>query len=177
MTPDCVGPLLRTERLELWRPRPGDLRGLVELLSPDETRRYLGASEPNAQEQFQRLMRSGGSWHFYGYGNFIVRLAGEPDIFGSCGVFHSLRGFDGMNDVPEAGWIIRNDHWGKGIAREAMSAILVWFDRTHGARRVTCMIEDGNAASDRVARALGFEAYRRQEYEGAMLTLYDRLRG
>ena len=168
-------PPLRTERLELWRPRPSDLDGLVELLSSDETRRFLGPARADPQEQFQRLMRNGGSWHFYGYGNFIVRLAGEPDIVGSCGVFHTLRGLEGMNDVPEAGWIIRNDHCGRGFAREAMRAILAWFDAAHGPRRVTCMIEDGNAASDRVAHALGFRPFGRQSFEGAMLTLYDRL--
>lgn len=168
-------PLLRTERLELWQPRPSDLDGLVELMSSDQTRRFLGPARSDPQEQFQRLMRNGGSWHFYGYGNFVVRLAGQSDIVGSCGVFHTLRGLEGMNDVPEAGWIVRNDHCGKGLAREAMRAILAWFDAAHGPQRITCMIEDGNAASDRLARALDFRPFGRQLFEGAMLTLYDRL--
>lgn len=171
-----IRPLLRTERLELWQPQPSDLNGLVELISAEATRQFLGPAEPDAKGQFSRLMRNGGSWHFYGYGTFVVRLAGETGIVGTCGVFHSWRGFgQGMDDVPEAGWIIRNDHWGKGIAKEAMSAILAWFDATHGAQRIACMIEDGNAASDCVALALGFRPYGRQEFEGTMLTLYDRL--
>jgi RimJ/RimL family protein N-acetyltransferase len=108
-------------------------------------------------------MRNIGGWTVYGYGNFSVRLHGEEPLIGSCGVFHSWRGFGkGMDDVPEAGWIIRHDHWGQGIAREAMQAILTWFDATHGPHRVAAMIEEGNAASQKLAHALGFLAYDKQ---------------
>jgi len=58
--------------------------------------------------------------------------------------------------VPEAGWIVRKDHWGIGLAREVMLAALEWFDRVHGPRRIACMIEEGNLGSERVAAALGF---------------------
>ena len=176
MSGRAEGPLLRTGRLELWRPVPGDLAGLVELIAAEETRRFLGAAQPNARGQFERLLRNGGSWSFYGYGSFMVRLAGEPEIVGSCGVFHSLRGFDhGMDDVPEAGWIVHKDHWGKGIAREAMRAALVWFDAAHGPKRIACMIEEGNAASARVALSLGFMRYAEQDFDGSPVVLYERL--
>jgi len=173
-----TAPLLTTERLELWRPRAGDLPSLLELMAPEDTRRFLGNAVPDARSQFDRLLRSAGSWALYGYGNFFVRRPGEDAILGSCGVFHSYRGFgQGMDDVPEAGWIIRNDCWGQGYAGEAMRAILHWFDATHGPRRIAAMIEEGNAASERVAGLLGFARYGRQEYEGAQLNLFERLRG
>ncbi|MBV1690055.1 GNAT family N-acetyltransferase [Novosphingobium sp. G106] len=169
-------PLLRTERLELWPPRLGDMPGLVDLIAADETRRFLGPAEASAKSQFEKLLRNAGGWALYGYGSFHVRLHGEPDIVGSCGIFHTWRGFgQGMDDVPEAGWIIRHDHWGKGIAGEAMRAALTWFDATHGPRRIAAMIEDGNAASQKVAAALGFLEYGRQEFEGSPLILYERI--
>jgi RimJ/RimL family protein N-acetyltransferase len=91
-------------------------------------------------------------------------------------VFHSWRGFgQGMDDVPEAGWIIHRDHWGQGLAREAMRAILAWFDKAHGPRRIAAMIEESNTASQKVAAALGFLAYARQTFEGSPLVLYERL--
>jgi RimJ/RimL family protein N-acetyltransferase len=172
------GPLLRTERLELWQPRLGDISGLVELIAADETRRFLGRAEANEAGQFSRLMRNAGGWALYGYGNFMVRLAGEPDIIGSCGVFHTWRGFGrGMDDAPEAGWIVRRDHWGKGIAGEAMRAILAWFDATHGHRRISAMIEPGNAVSCKLAATLGFVEYDRHDFDGAPVILYERLPG
>jgi RimJ/RimL family protein N-acetyltransferase len=171
-------PLLTTARLELWRPRAGDLASLVELMKADETRRFLGPTKPDNRGQFERLLRNAGSWSLFGYGSMMLRRQGEDAIVGVCGVFHSHRGFgQGMDDVPEAGWIIRNDCWRQGYAGEAMGRILEWFDGTHGPRRIAAMIEEGNAASERVAAALGFERYGCQEYEGAQLNLYERLPG
>jgi RimJ/RimL family protein N-acetyltransferase len=93
-------------------------------------------------------------------------------------VFHSWRGFgQGLDDMPEAGWIVRQDHCGKGIAREAMEAILAWFDAAHGQRRIAAMIDEANTASQRLAHRLGFLAYAKQVFEGAPLVLYERLPG
>lgn len=171
-----TAPLLRTARLELWRPQAGDLGGLMTLIEAEETRRYLGHRPVEAMSEGHRLLRYAGSWALYGYGSFIARLPGAPDVIGVCGMFHSWRGFGkGMDDTPEAGWIIRADHCGKGLAGEAMRAALAWFDATRGPRRIACMIEEGNAASERLAAALGFVPYGRHAPEGQpVLTLYER---
>lgn len=169
-------PLLRTERLELWKPRLGDMPGLVELITADETRRFLGSAQADEKTQFEKLLRNVGGWALYGYGSFYVRLRGAPDIVGSCGVFHTWRGFgQGMDDEPEAGWIIRRDHWGQGIAGEAMRAAIAWFDATHGPRRIAAMIEEGNTASQKLADTLRFVEYARQHFEGSSLILYERM--
>jgi len=169
-------PVLTTGRLELWRPRADDLSGLMALIESEETRRYLGRRPVEAMSEGHRLLRNAGSWALYGYGGFIVRLPGRAEVIGSCGVFHNWRGFgQGMDDTPEAGWIVHADHWGQGVAGEAMGAALAWFDAAHGQRRIACMIEEGNAASDRLARKLGFRPYGRHEAEGeAPLILYER---
>lgn len=109
-----------------------------------------------------------GSWALRGYGTFIVRPRGEGEIVGTCGIFHSYRGFGaalGLDDVPEAGWIVRHDHHGQGVAREVMDAALAWFDAAHGPRRIACMIEEGNLPSRRLAERLGFTHYATHELE------------
>lgn len=173
-----AGPLLTTTRLELWQPRAEDLADMYQLTLAEETRRFLGGFEPSEAESFARLSRNAGSWALYGYGTFAVRFKGEARIAANCGVFRSYRGFGselGLDDVPEAGWIVHKDCWGQGIAREAMAAALAWFDRAHGKQRVACMIEEGHAASDGLARSLGFVRYGQHEAEdGAMLVLYER---
>lgn len=174
-----AGPLLRTARLDLWKPQAGDLDGLMALIAAEETRRYLGQRPVDTMNEGNRLLRNAGSWALYGYGSFVVRLSGRPEVIGACGVFHSWRGFGkGMDDTPEAGWIIHADHCGKGLAGEAMRAALAWFDATHGRRRIACMIEEGNTASERVAASLGFARYGRHapETEGeAALMLFERI--
>jgi RimJ/RimL family protein N-acetyltransferase len=152
-------PVIRTERLLLRPQQASDLEGLVELIASEETRKHLGSAKAEPAQQFERLLRNAGSWRLYGYGAFAVRRQDDPELIGSCGVFHSWRGFgEGMDDVPEAGWIIRSDACGQGVASEAMEAIFRWFDTKFGPRRVACMIEMGNAASERLAKKLGFIA-------------------
>ncbi|MFC0203677.1 GNAT family N-acetyltransferase [Novosphingobium soli] len=177
------GPFLSTTRFDLWRPAAGDLHGLCRLLADEETRRYLGPARADPHAQFDRLMRNAGSWALHGYGTLMVRPRGGSEIIASCGVFHSYRGFGPelrIDDVPEAGWIVRQDHQGQGVAREVMEAALAWFDAAHGPRRIACMIEAGNRASERLAARLGFTAYATHTLEEGesevTMTLLERAR-
>ena len=173
-----LSPMLTTDRLELWQPQIGDLADLFDLTLAEETRRFLGSFVPTEMDAFNRLHRNAGAWSLWGYGTFMVRLKGTRRIIANCGVFRSHRGFgaeQGLDNVPEAGWIVHREHWGQGIAREAMEASLAWFDQTHGRQRIACMIEEGHAASDKLARQLGFAEYGRHVPEtGAALVLYQR---
>lgn len=173
------GPFLTTERFELWKPAAADLPDLVRLLEGEGMTRFLGPARPTYFSQFERLSRNAGSWALYGYGTFAVRRRGEGQIIANCGVFHSWRGFGkGLDDVPEAGWVVRQDCWGQGLASEVMRALLPWFDEAHGPRRIACMIEEGNTASERLAAALGFVRYDRHEPEGdepSGINLYERV--
>lgn len=121
-------PLLVTDRLELWLPSAADLPDLQALTEDEETRRYLGDRPPTMADAFDRLHRTAGSWMLHGYGIFMVRergqtRGGESRIIGSCGVFRAWRDIDGLDDVPEAGWIVHRDWWGKGVAGEAMRGL------------------------------------------------------
>lgn len=171
---------LITDRLDLRPPVAGDLSGLIELVADEETRRFLGPIVPDARNQAERLLRNAGSWALYGYGTFMVRRHGAAQIIGSCGIFRSWRGFgQGMDDVPEAGWIIHRDAWGHGVACEAMRAVIDWFDTVHGPHRIACMIEDGHSASEKVAARMGFLRYGRHEPDDGEtpINLYERLPG
>jgi RimJ/RimL family protein N-acetyltransferase len=175
-------PVLLTDRFELWRPAATDLPDLCRLLENEATRRYLGPADSSSKAQFERLMRNAGSWALHGYGTFAVRKKGEPDIIATGGVFHSWRGFGpdlGMDDIAEAGWIVRADWCGQAVASEMMAAALAWFDEAYGPRRVACMIEAGNSASERLAARLGFVRYATHETkdgdESTTLNLYERV--
>ena len=148
------------------------------MVAPEAVRRFLGNRPTTMAEESARLLRNAGSWALYGYGTFVMRPAGGDTILGICGVFHSWRGFGaGLDDVPEAGWILGEASWGKGFAKEAMRAGLAWFDATHGPQRIACMIEEGHHASMRLAHALGFEAYavHQVEHDERPLVLLERL--
>jgi RimJ/RimL family protein N-acetyltransferase len=172
-----AGPVIVTRRLELWRPRASDRANLLAMMTPPAVRAFLGGMEANEADVFARLLRNAGSWSLYGYGTFMVReRGGDGTIIGNCGVFRSFRGFgQGMDDVPEAGWILGEQAWGKGYAIEAMEAAIAWFERERGTQRIACLIEEGHKASVSVAARLGFVEYARHEPEGERaLVLYER---
>ena len=172
-----TAPLVTTDRLELWQPAAADFAEIHALTLGDEMRRFLGNHTPDEADSFSRMMRNAGSWALHGYGSFMVRRRGSAQIIGNCGIFRSLRGFGkGLDDVPEAGWIIHRDAWGQGFAKEAMRASLAWFDATHGSQRIACMIEEGHAVSDALAAALGFVRYESHVLDdGATVNLYERV--
>ena len=177
MTIQLAGvPHLLTERLDLRLPVAADLQPMRAIVTDDRTRRYLGPPSDPA-DHFQRFSRNAGSWLVYGYGSFMVRLRGSEALIGNCGVFHSWRGLgEDFDDAPEAGWILRHDHVGKGLGFEAMSAALAWFDGEHGPRRVVCMISVGNEPSIALAGKLGFAPMRDTVLpDGDAVTLFERV--
>lgn len=172
-----MDPVLRTERLTLWHPHARDHEEWIALLAPEAVRRHLGGRVTSPAEEFNRLLRAAGSWALYGYGLFACRRRDDDAFVGIAGVFHSWRGFgQGLDDVPEAGWIFAESSWGQGLAGEAMRAALGWFDATHGLPRVACMIDEGNLPSLALAQRLGFVRYGVQGEEAAdRLFLLERL--
>ena len=170
-------PFLTTERLGLWLPRASDREPMHAIVNHPATGRFLGANAL-LHEHATRFARGAGSWFLYGYGPLMVRPRGEEQLIGNCGVFHSFRGLgEDFDDNPEAGWIVSADRVGQGLGAEAMQAILAWFDREHGPRRIVCMIARGNAASFGLAAKLGFARFRETKLpDGVEVSLLERPR-
>ena len=105
----------------------------------------------------------------------MLRERGESAILGTLAIFHSWRDLgEDMDDLPEAGWILRHDTAGKGYAREGMSAILDWFDKEHSLP-LNCMIDLNNAASIKLAGKLGFTPMRKAQFpDGTVNQLFRR---
>ncbi|MBO9517958.1 MAG: GNAT family N-acetyltransferase [Porphyrobacter sp.] len=171
-------PVLQTERLELRAPVASDFKANMAIVSHEITGRYLG-SQSSPADHFARFCRNAGSWLLYGYGFFALRLRGEEGLIGTCGVFHSFRGLGpDFDDQPEAGWILRHDQVGRGLALEAMSAVLDWFASEHGRQRIVCMIEPPNEPSIKLAGKLGFTPMREAQMpNGDHVRLFERLSG
>ncbi len=169
-------PLVVTERLELWLPHKGDVAPVLAIVGDAETGRFLGRAQSRANH-FERFCRNAGSWLLYGYGSFMLRERGSGELIGNCGIFHSVRGLgEDFDDRPEAGWILRADRTGRGLAHEAVTAALAWFEREHGRQRIVCMITIGNAPSIRLAERLGFEPMREATLpDGDVVRLFERV--
>lgn len=167
---------ISTERLILRQPGTKNFEALYALTEPEEMRTFLGSFTPSRADSFARMLRNAGMWSLYGYGIFMVHEAATDIFVGTCGLFPSYRGLgDDFDNLPEAGWIIGQDHWGRGYAGEAMTAAVGWFDETQGRQRTVCMIDPGNTASAKVAAKLGYRLYATRNFMDTPTNLFERI--
>ena len=135
---------LRTDRLILRRARPDDLKGMHVVLSDEQAMRYW-SNGPHAElAETQRWLQSMTESPYELSDDFIVTLDGEP--IGKMGAWR----------LPEFGFILRYDLWGRGYANEALLAFLDYMFRT---RQIPCLTADTdprNAGALRLLAKHGF---------------------
>ncbi len=144
--------MLETHRLRLRRLRPSDEADLVALDNEPEVMRYVGSPRgtPPPEETLDRVRQRIGADHGP-YGWWLVE--GKDD-----GLFHGL----GLllpvpeSDDVEIGYRLARRSWGKGIATEAVAALIGYAFRSLGLPRVVAVVYPENVASRRVLEKLGF---------------------
>ncbi len=117
-------------------------------------------------------------WATFGFSTFAVIERETGRYVGNCGLFRMIRDMDPPfpDGAPEAGWIIAADRQGLGYAREAMAAVLEWFDTTFDHPLSVAMIVPGNVASERIAAALAYRPIGEALHMGDTVVRYGRRR-
>ena len=159
---------LETSRLILSPHGLEDYPAMCRLWSLQDVTRYTAGNRPSTGEEiWQRLLRYRGLWVLLGFGYFTIRLKQTGAFIGEAGLadFHR-KIVPSLDGYAEAGWALLPDQWGNGYAREAMSAILAWYDADPAKRPVACIINPENTVSIRLARDLGFTEKALTEYNG-----------
>jgi RimJ/RimL family protein N-acetyltransferase len=150
--------VLETERLRLepWVPAHGGM--LARLAALPEVMRYIGSGAPwTAAEAEEHSARALAHWREHGFGWRAAVERGHGATIGLIALNLAGPGIPGLAaDDYEIGWWIDPEHWGRGYATEGGRAIRdeAW---TLGAPSVVARINRDNAASARVAAALGLE--------------------
>jgi RimJ/RimL family protein N-acetyltransferase len=167
--------IIQTDRLLLSPWELPDFEALHALTASDRMRTFLGSTPPTLEESFNRFLRNTGCWHLFGWGSLKAVERGSGEIVGSLGLFRSMRGLgEDFDPFPEAGWVVREQSWGRGYATEGMQAVLGWFEREHGGGRTVCMISPGNVASERIAQKLGYRPIGLAEYKAEEVMRFAR---
>ncbi|HEY0622624.1 GNAT family protein [Sphingomonas sp.] len=164
--------VLETARLIL-RPRTlDDAEALHAAFSDAELMRYWsGPPHASVEETRADLARDAPEWR-----RWAITRKGCDTAIGVVAAGEKRQG-----NVTEIGYILVRDHWGSGIAREAVSAVI---DRifAEGQRRVFADTDPDNAPSRALLERLGFrhEALLRAEWETHLgvrdTTIYGLLR-
>jgi RimJ/RimL family protein N-acetyltransferase len=91
-----------------------------------------------------------GHWELRGFGQWAIFERDGGELVGRTGLIRP-EGWPGL----EVGWLMARDRWGRGYAPEAAGAAVEWGREALGLEHVISLIEDHNAASQRVAEKLG----------------------
>jgi RimJ/RimL family protein N-acetyltransferase len=167
MTPAPI--VLETSRLLLRPHRLDDFADMLRLWSNPDVTRFIAGNRPLTREEvWQRLLRYAGLWPLFGFGYFAIADRQTGAFIGEAGLADFHRDIlPSMDGLAEAGWALLPDHWGNGLAAEALGAILSWYATTPDPRPVACIINPENAVSIRLARKIGFRARAQTEYNGS----------
>jgi RimJ/RimL family protein N-acetyltransferase len=135
---------IRTPRLLLRRARPDDLAALHAVLSEPVAMRYWSTPPHRTLAETREWLDS-----------MICENGGQSDDYV---VEHEGRviGKAGCWRVPEIGFILDPAFWGRGLAHEALAAIIPRLFERFPVPAITADVDPRNAASLGLLKRLGF---------------------
>ena len=177
VAPLTKAPTLETERLRLRSYRSGDFDEFAKMWQEPEVIKFFGGVPIAREASWSRFLRHQGVWQTFGFGYFAIEDKATGALIGECG-FQDLRREvePSLEGTMEAGWGLRTAYQRRGLAFEAVTAILSWADAAHPGQRVTCLIDATHAVSQQLALRLGFEEFARASYVGKPVVLFERRR-
>lgn len=162
-----AAPTITTARLTLRAHRRDDFDAVAALWADPRVTRFILPQPATAEESWSRLLRYVGHWQMLGHGYWAITDTATGRFLGEAGIADYRRAMTPPLAVPEAGWVLAPDAQGKGLAGEAMTAILHWADRHLPAVGTSCIFDPGHERSIRLAGRLGYGQAVTGQYRGA----------
>ena len=155
-------PDLATERLRLRAPLPRDAAALLGILGDPEVTRYHNmptfTTLAEAEAAIERLHRRHAARDTI---RWAIELVEHGEMIGTAGLLR----FDFEQGRAEVGYEIARRAWGRGLATEAVAAVVGYGFSVLGLHRIEAGVLPGNGASVRVLEKLGFlEEGTRRDY-------------
>jgi len=146
-------PILETKRLVLRKVTKDDAKSILKYLSDEEVMKYYGL-EPfkSINDALDEI-----SWYQSIYSNktgirWGITLREQGVVIGTCG-FHKLVS---QHFRTEIGFELSKEQWGKGIALEAVEAIIKYGFEHMNVQRIEALIEPPNLSSQKLVEKMGF---------------------
>lgn len=169
-------PVIETERLRLRAPVMADFEAYAAMWADERVTAFIGGKPRTRNESWLRFTAMHGLWALTGYGYWLFADRQTDALVGVGGLANFERGMPVLEGMPEAGWAVAPEFWGRGLVTEAMEAALRWGDTVLQAPVVRCIIEPGHGASEKVAAKLGFFPVGDGENAGTPVRIYARPR-
>ena len=151
--PDIV---LETDRLILRTAATGDVDLFDRHLNSPTMRRHLGGPQERHEiERYEAASEASFARDGFGWMAMIEKASGE--FVGQCGLkWVDAKGASFTGDL-EIGWMVREDRWRRGYAREVVIATLGWAFTRHDAPHVVALTSEANEPSWRFMEAIGMQ--------------------
>lgn len=169
MNPDLT-PLFETTRLRCRRWISADRERLFAVYADAEAMRWVGDGKPITPAECDAwLAVTAANYARRGYGMFALEDRATGEVIGFCGLVHP-----GDQPEPEIKYALLRSHWGRGLASEAVPALLRHGSTAYGLRRIIATVAPANLASQRVLRKAGlaFARTRRNE-DGSSTQVFE----
>lgn len=133
-----------TERLVLRRARADDLMAIHAVLSDASAMRYWSTPPHTDLDQTRNWLSN--------------MIDASPDISDDYVIEYKgvVIGKAGCYRIPDIGYILYPDHWGRGLAREAVGAVCATVLRRPDVDRLTADVDPRNTGSIALLQRLGF---------------------
>lgn len=146
-------PTLTTPRLTLRKLAMSDLNDFFEHGSdPDVARFTLWEAHRNLEHARTHLAEYVRNYTHGRTPTWGIVLNEQNKLIGTCG-FHHIAPYE---QDAEIGYTLTKAYWGRGLATEAVRAVLDFGFKQAKLQRITARITPDNAASARVLQKLGF---------------------
>ena len=147
-----LSPVIHTERLTLRPAGPEYLASTYAYASDLESTRLMMFLPVESLDEQRRLLEAArAEWAKPAPSYFEYAILMDGVHVGGITLYMS----EDWRDEAELGWIVHRDHWRRGIAFEAASALMVRARRELGVRRVFAQCDAENAASYHLMEKLG----------------------
>jgi len=167
-------PTITTERLLLVPPSLDHWEAHAAAWADPRMTEFIGGKPRARNESWSKYLQGIGLWELFGYGYWVFADRASGAYLGSGGLAQFERGIAELEGFPEAGWAFVPDAWGRGLATEAVTAILEWADQALTNPEIRCIIDPGNVASHNVAAKLGFKEFAESHDVMGELSIYRR---
>lgn len=148
-------PKLRTPRLLLVPIADADVAALVRYWGEEAVARYLWLDQPVTVESVAAVVTvSDRDFDSSGHGVWAIRDPDDEGLIGMCG----------LRQVENRPWVellfsLRQRYWGRGLATEAVFAVLHYAFESLGLERIVAVVPEDNLAVEKLVRAAGMSFF------------------
>lgn len=162
--------IFETARLRARCIRPDDSDAMFDVYGDAGAMRWVDDGTPITRTECERWIRvTLRNYEVRGYGMFALLDHQSSEVIGFCGLVHP-----GGQPETEIKYALKRHFWGKGLATEAVTALLAWAADRLGIDRIIATVDPENTASQRVLLKAGMRAAGiRRNDDGSVTQLFE----